>query len=500
MIMKDRQNALRCQSGHRLAPAIRQPAVRLFLFCALLSGAALSQAQQNENSSMARSIADAEAHLMEQEEALGRFDTGLIEPLRSLAELQMSAGRFNAAESLLSRQLEIQRVNLGLHSAAQIPVLESLISLHVARGDWEEARDTVSHLVWIHSRSDDINAGEHLDGLLRARAWLMLLLQRDSSDREARHLLMYKDISEQMKEVVEERFDQNDPRQLPFLYESSKADMAIALTIMQNPLTGQQIIEREEGIRSSRPLRASYPITSAADLERVYGTKAATVTDRSFRNYMRGHASTIDDMIDIARANEDEEAEAMLTLYRGDATLLRQQYERRPGRIAGPQRGRGSTGTASTHYRDALEQLRDLGHDEEALMSRFGCPSLLPVDSLYLELEEYPACSLTEDGNLTLESDKPVLGSRLPGFSYQTQQLPAGENNETISGTLALRIGTNGQVSSSDIIEPFPDGSSHHSELRRLIANLQFRPALEPDGSATRTSQLRMVVHLDSHD
>lgn len=440
-------------------------------------------------------IAQAEERLSAREQETGPFDTTLIEPLRSLAELQLDAGRLNAAETLLDRQLEIQRINLGLHSATQIPVLEDLIRLYVARGDWDEARDTVSLLVWIHSRSDDINAGEQLAGLQRARAWLMLLLQRDSSDQEARHLLMYQDVSERMEQLAGELFDESDPRKLPYLYESSKADLALALTIMQNPLTGQEIIERVEGVRSS-PIRPGYTITSAVELEQVYGARASSVSDRSFRRYMSRHASTIDDMMEIAEENGDREAEAMLTLYRGDSTLLRQQYERRPGRIAGPQRGRGAAGTAVTHYREAFEQLRELGYDDEALMSRFGCPSLLPLPSLYLQLEGYPECSFSEQGELQLETDSALLGSKLPGFSYEPPTLPGNRPPDHSSAVIELNISTNGQVSSSDVIESFTDEAAHRSELRRLMANLQFRPALEPDGRATRTPSLLMVVRL----
>ncbi|MEX1197322.1 MAG: tetratricopeptide repeat protein [Pseudohongiellaceae bacterium] len=442
-------------------------------------------------------IAEAEARLQELEQDAGRFDTGLIEPLRSLAEMQLGAGRLNAAETLLNRQLDIQRINLGLHSATQIPVLENLIRLYVARGEWEEARDTVSHLVWIHSRSDDINAGEQLAGLQRARAWLMLLLQRDSSDQEARHLLMYRDVSERMEQLSSELFDEKDPRRLPYLYESSKADLALALTIMQNPLTGQEIIEYVEGIRG-RPMRQTYTITSVADLEQIYGARASSVSDRSFRKHMSRHASTIDDMLDIARETEDREAVAMLTMYRGDSTLLRQQYERRSGRMAGPQRGRGSLGTAVTYYRDAFDQLRALGYDDEMLMGHFGCPSLLPLNSLHLRLDEYPECSFSEEGDPQLEPGSALLGSKLPGFSHEPLSLPGNGTLDHTSGIFSLNISTNGQVSGNKVIEAFPDEKAHRSELRRFMENLQFRPALEPDGSATRTTSLHMVVRFIS--
>lgn len=481
----------------------RRPGASLaavLFYCALLPAQPVPAQQPDRTiDPTVAAIAEAEALLSEREQETGPFDTELIEPLRSLAELQLGAGRLNAAETLLNRQLEIQRINLGLHSATQIPVLEDLIRVHVARGDWEEARDTVSHLVWIHSRSDDINAGEQLTGLQRARAWLMLLLQRDSSDQEAGHLLMYQDVSERMEQLANDLFDENDPRRLPYLYESSKADLALALTIMQNPLTGQEIIERVEGVRAN-PMHPDTTITTVADLERIYGARASTVSDRSFRMYMSRHSSTIDDMLEVAKENGDKEAEAMLTLYQGDSTLLRQQYESRPGRMAGPQRGRGSLGTAATHYRDAFEQLRALGYDDEVLMKHFGCPSLLPVPSLYLELEQYPECSFSEDGELQLETDSALMGSKLPGFSYEPPVLPGSRAPDHSSATIALNIGTNGQVSSSDIIESFPDETAHRVELRRLMSNLQFRPALEPDGSATRTSSLRMVVRLINDD
>ncbi len=475
----------------------RRPLVLSSWLLGLLLSVTTVAQPAGDQRSMLRSIEDAEALLQERERSTNPLDLALIEPLRSLAELHLSAGRLNTAESLLNRQLEIQRVNGGLHSAAQIPVLESLIRIQIARRDWEGARDSISNLVWIHTRTDDINAGEQLAGMQRARAWLMLLLQRDATDREARHLLMYRKVSEQMQRLTEERFDENDMRQLPYLFEASRADLAIALTIMQNPLTGQALLERMEGIRS-RPIRPGYTITSVAELEAAYGSKVDTVAERSFRRYMRDHSSMLDRMREIAEANDDAEAHAMLTVYRGDATLMRQQYEHRTGRLAGPQRGRGSLGTAVTHYRDAFEQLRALGHDNQSLMERFGCPSLLPMDTLFLKLQDYPVCARNEEGDPQLATDAPLLGSKLPGFSYELPMLPGERQSDIATGTFAVDIGHNGQIANSDVVEAFPEEAAHRAEIRRLMANLQFRPALEPDGGATRTENLLMVMQLEA--
>lgn len=496
MIMDHRKRPLHRSTGRHAAHLLRRLIPGLCL-CGLLV-TTTTTAQQDEGKTMTRSIADARALLMELEDDLGPFDTGLIEPLDSLAELQFSAGRLDVAESLLNRQLEIQRVNLGLHSASQIPVLESKIRLHVAQGDWEAARNTVSLLVWVHSRSDDINVSEHMDGLLRARAWLMLLLQRDGSDRKARHLLMYQQISEKMRQFAENHFDEDDLRQLPYLYESSKADIAMAMATIQNPMTGQQIIGHAESLRP-HTTHSSYPTTATTERGRTYDTGFNSATNRSFENHMRNHSSTIDTMIEIARKNDDGEAEAMLTLYRGDSILLRQQHER-TGRMAVLRsRGRGSTGTAITHYREAFEQLRDIGHDDEALIRRFGCPTLLPMESLYLRLENYPVCLISGQGEPVLENDPPLVGARLPGFSYDPPAPTFGKKHtRPVTGTVALKIGTNGQVTNSDVIDPFPDGSPDHAGLRRLMKVLQFRPALTPDGNALRTTRLKMLISLDN--
>lgn len=446
-------------------------------------------------------IREARERLRQQEAQSGPYDTALVEPLANLAELQISAGRVRAAEELLNRQQEIQRVNLGLHSASQIPVLESLLRLQIRRNDLDEARNTIGHLVWIHSRTDDINAGEQLTGLQRTRAWLMLLLQRDRSDEEAGHLLMYRQISERMRQLADTRYTENDPDRLPWLYESAKADLVTALTIVQNPMTGQELIEELEGI-TPRYGRMPATITSASDLEMVYGARAGSAMDRTFRKYMRSHAATIDEMLTIAEATEDDEAVAMLALYRGDSVLLRQQYERRTGRLAGPRRGRGSMGTAAGRYRKAVEKLKAVGHGDSLIIERLGCPALLPLADLHLSLEQYPACPKPDQsGTRRMQAGETLLGSRLPGFSFDPESsLPDTGTDATSRAVIALEIGVNGQASHSDVIHTGPENGRHRAEVRHLVADLQFRPALDASGEAVRSHKLQLVVTLPGED
>lgn len=84
------------------------------------------------------------------EDAFGRYDFQLVEPLEQLARIQIEANRFTDADSTLERAIQIARFSDGLNSSLQYPLLQLSIQNSQSRRDWsaaEERLDRFSLLV-----------------------------------------------------------------------------------------------------------------------------------------------------------------------------------------------------------------------------------------------------------------------------------------------------------------------------------------------------------------
>lgn len=82
--------------------------------------------------------------VLAQEVALGAYGEGLVEPLYQLARAQQSNERHGEALQVLRRALHLNRINEGLYSRSQIPLLDSLIESYLALGDLNAADEMYS--------------------------------------------------------------------------------------------------------------------------------------------------------------------------------------------------------------------------------------------------------------------------------------------------------------------------------------------------------------------
>jgi len=440
-------------------------------------------------------IDDYQQLLADLQRQMGNDDLSLLEPLGALSDAYLSTGNYREAEIHLNQQVQLQRMVLGLYHANQIPALESLLTIHALRRDWTELSDSLTHLGWLYSRTD-MPTEERLQGLRSLRGWLLLLLSQDIRERESIHLLAYQSLTQQIWETALTLYDAEDEALMPWLYDLANADLMIALTIMTNPLTGQDIIARTEGIRD-QGLRPGQPISSIADLEIAYGARVNTVYERSFRSHMQKQFQHLSEIRAFYSQAGNREAEAIMLMHLGDSVLTRQQFESRPGSIAGPRRGRAAPGTAVSYYRDAYETFMEAGIDESTFSSYFGCPALLPINDLITSLDQLPRCpQRAEDEYLELPGAQ-LIGRAIPGISAAPMMDVVPVNMDTMKGvTMQFNIARNGHATHIETLEVSgEDTAGARSTARRMMSDLQFRPALEK-GNPVNIDRVRMHFQL----
>lgn len=469
----------------------------------LLSPLTMLQAQDSadtpaEESMLQRSrdlsgtIAELEDQISRIQSESGTFNMQLLEPLDALTRVYREAQDFEAAAQLLDHQLQIHRINSGLYSAQQIPLVESLLQMQAQAGDWHSTSDSLSHLAWLYQRDTTLDVETQLMGLQTLGTWQLRALERDTRERQAHHLVELSKIEERTAEIAQRRFGENNPALTPYLYNQALADLYIALAITLTGETSQDLMLMTEGIRN-RPstLSSISSLRTEADIEAMYGSKASTVIERSFRKNMDDSINKIERIKELYELSGNIEAEAMAMMYLGDSYLIRQQFENRPTDFAGVRRGSTSIGTAITHYRDALARFAEAGISAEALAAFTRCPVMLPIPKFYETVQESTKVCEKSASSTTFDlGEFNLVSSLIPGLEGEVL-----ETDDVIVARVKFEVRNNGQVSSDNVEEIEPDDTTSRVQIRKILDIMQFRPAMV-DNDAVRAEDLQLVIRI----
>lgn len=471
----------------------------------LLTGKnAVAQDLPQDASSLSRSIQHTEqvetlqSRIAQLTSDHGPYDERLLSPLANLARVYQEAGNSAEAAILLEQQLQIHRVNLGLYSAEQIPVVESLLQIHGETGDWGKLNDSLAYLSWLYQRNTSLEMEARLQGLHKLGTWHLRSLGSDIRERQAHHLVELARLDRLTAELAEAHLGENNPQLTPYLYDQALSDLYIALAIMLTSETAQDLMLLTEGIRE-RPVTGSLlsnlPLTSAADIEAVYGSRASTVIERSFKNNMDDNISKLKRIEELYTEAGDTEAEAMALMYRADSVLMRQQFEKREGNFAGVRRGISSIGAAMTYYREALEKFAQADIPAAELAAFTQCPALLPLQQFHSRVQDahIPCVRDTTSGVVDL-GEHSLVSTFIPGLEGEVV-----DDENTIVATVRFTVRSNGQVSHHEIVSIEPDDTPNRVKVRKLLEILQFRPALI-DGNAHRTENAQLLVRIPDYN
>ncbi len=455
------------------------------------SAVALSTAQTSLVESLEARIA-----LIESE--FGPFDPALLEPLDTLARALREAGSYERAAALYDQQLQIHRINQGLYSADQIPIVESLLQLHAEQNDWEGISATLGYLTWLYQRDNTLEPEARLAGMSQVGNWHLRSLGKDGHEREAYHLVELAKIDERTTALAEELYGLDSLALTPYLYNQALSDLYIALAITLTNNTSQELMLLTEGIRNRPSLvspQGTTQLSTAAEVEAMYGSRASSVIERSFKNNMQNNQGKLERIQSLFEDAGDTEAVAIALIYRGDSTLMRQQFEARPGKFAGMRRGSSSVGSAMMHYEEGLAKLAEAGSNESAIAQFTRCPVMLPVSTFHTRLDEaIMPCERDASSGMINLGEYSLFSTLVPGLEGELAQ-----SDGSISATVQFSVRTNGQVSNHEIVHIEPDDTTSRVQVRKLLEILQFRPAIVA-GEAVRVDQLQLHVTIPGNE
>lgn len=147
------------RSRSSVFPGPRSRKGHLFLLGCLFQASLMalphvSFAQEDEDSAQYQLQISSLRQTVESLEARGDTWHPLIaESMTSLARLLQNDGNHQEALSMLERAVHISRVNDGLFSLQQAPVIDMQVQSHMALGQWQEADALRQYHFYIHSRA-----------------------------------------------------------------------------------------------------------------------------------------------------------------------------------------------------------------------------------------------------------------------------------------------------------------------------------------------------------
>lgn len=141
------------------------------------------------------------------EDQYGVYDSRLSEQLMGLGLAYQSQGEHKVAVGAFKRAAHINRINHGLYSLSQEPMLSHLVESYAADGDWKNASDKQQLLYDIKCRNYGKNSPKLLATLSDMVEWHMSAYQKGSN---ITHLLRAWELNQQAISIIETNFGPND--------------------------------------------------------------------------------------------------------------------------------------------------------------------------------------------------------------------------------------------------------------------------------------------------
>ncbi len=288
--------------------------------------------------------ANRQAHIAALEARFGAYAPGLAEQLLGLGAAYQEQGRHPEAAAALKRATHLSRVNHGLHSAEQIPILRRLIKVLVAAGDYESADQRQHQLYRVQSEVYGPGAPQMSLAMLERARWEEQIYIQSGDPSSFKHLL-------NMWELYYRAFKDIGERE-------GSASMQL-LEPLNGLLATQYLISVHEGEPGSRNPDERFEFVGGRPKQGVEESRFSMVRAS---NYRQGRTV----LATMRKLHQDNQpppsalpAESLLDL--GDWQMWHQRRE-----------------SARRSYQRAWDELAAMRAGEELLRRHFGEPLLLP--------------------------------------------------------------------------------------------------------------------------
>ena len=279
---------------------------------------------------------------------LGPMDSRLIEPIEQLADQLMLLNQFEEAHDLLDRAMQIARIEDGLYTDIQRPLLSKKIRNFANRGDWDAARENMEHLYWLYTEKSRFIDQELIDDLVELSRFHLRALAEDASFYQGYHFNRSAEIRWIALAVAQTLWSETDKRLVPMIYEQLRQLHLQTVALWNGGPASYQLRKVGPGLDA---MRGRYDVNETF--------------------YLSG-LGLINSLYGIFASGEspDAEALAMTNVYLGDWHILYDKPEE-----------------ATETYRLAYEEMLAAGVDESLVNELWDQPMVIPDTEFYSTVE-----------------------------------------------------------------------------------------------------------------
>ena len=172
---------------------------------------------------------------------LGIYDAALIEAYADFAAFYMELEDYPNAVRLYGEALQIARINTGLYSEQQLPIIGALIDNNGKLREWDAVDDLQQLNYHISSRLYDLGDAEYLAAVEDFGSWKLRVIRENLLALSNRGLLnTAEDLSDFYERVIDSaelETDIEQERLLKMIYGKSLADLTVARSVALTPYT-----------------------------------------------------------------------------------------------------------------------------------------------------------------------------------------------------------------------------------------------------------------------
>ncbi|MBL4573248.1 MAG: hypothetical protein JKY86_09265 [Gammaproteobacteria bacterium] len=201
----------------------------------------LNEAERARDAEITRELILRRQAIDEMQGSQGIYAPQLQEAYGDLAALYAETEDFEAAISVYTDALQISRINTGLYSDEQLPIIVSLIESNTRLRNWEETDDLHELRYHISSRLYELGDPAYLKAAEGYGAWKLRLLRQNLLDlgyrsysRSAEDL---SDFYERLLDNLEIQTDTRPENLIGIIQGKSETDLVLARAIASTPYT-----------------------------------------------------------------------------------------------------------------------------------------------------------------------------------------------------------------------------------------------------------------------
>lgn len=147
----------------------------------------------------------------------GGWDADLTKVLQELGELYRQQGTYQEAEDAFERAVQVSRINNGLDSLDQVPLVHELIDSHLAQGEWEKADQYQNYLFYINSKLYGTDDPRMLPVLYDLARWNLRVFNHHYGDAVGMRLMDAYTLFKTATAIVGMHFGKDDERYIAYL-------------------------------------------------------------------------------------------------------------------------------------------------------------------------------------------------------------------------------------------------------------------------------------------